>query len=93
MSFEIQYFCCILQNENRNDKTYATICAIVALPKGTKIEPISEPIIYDADNHNEAAFGQLPGWVQDVIRNSEQWKDRNKADSLEPDATDDDLPF
>ena len=63
-------------HETRTDKTYVNIAAIIGLPKGIKLDPLSEPIIYDADDHDEVQFQRLPEWVQNIIKNSEQWIER-----------------
>ena len=73
--------------DTKDGKTYTYIMGIMNLPKGTKLEPISEPILYDIDNHNENVFCQLPEWVQTIIKNSEEWKTSHQNNN------DEDLPF
>lgn len=61
--------------------TYANVGAIMSLPKGTKIDPPINPIIYfdlEAEDALEQ-IGKLPNWVQEKIRKSETYKRMTEA--------------
>ena len=77
-------------HETRDDKTFVNVDAIIGLPKGVTVQPMSEPVIYDADDHDETAFARLPEWVQNRIKQSEQWKAREMV-ALPFDETPDEL--
>lgn len=59
-----------------NDKGYANISAIMSLPKGTKIDPpINDIVYFDLEEENALEqIGKLPNWVQEKIRKSETYK-------------------
>lgn len=64
---------CQLQiiNEEKNNKTYNSIAAIMALPKGTKLDPLTETIIFDMEEPESFKYwGRIPGWIQEQIKKS-----------------------
>lgn len=64
-------------NEERNNKTYPNVVAIMAMPKGTTTTNAEEIIYfntYEKETFNN--FVKIPKWIQDKIRNCE-----NKAES------------
>lgn len=77
-------------------KTYANLATIMGLPKGMeKPKAAGELITYDLDQHDEAAYQKLPGWLQEAI------KERVSSDTARTVAAngssapefDDDIPF
>ena len=59
-------------NVENNDKTYPNIAAIMAMPKGMKVDGADETIYfntYEPETWN--TFGKIPKWIQDKIRKCE----------------------
>lgn len=53
----------------KNDKTYATIQAIMPLAKGMKVEPLSKIVIFDLmDDTTWGEWKEIPEWIQNKIR-------------------------
>lgn len=77
-------FITIIHNEY-NDRTYANVAGIMALPKGVKPVELSEPaLVFDIDDLSESAVEQLPKWIGDIVKQSEEWKHmKNAADQAE----------
>lgn len=65
-------------------KEYANIQGILGLPKGLAAPPPTIPFItWDMDQWDDAAFEQLPEWVQEKIKKSTQYqKDHAPKDEL-----------
>lgn len=57
------------------DGNYANIASAAALPKGMPApEAKSELIDFDVENWDDAKFGKLPEWLQELVKNSTQYK-------------------
>lgn len=56
----------------------AVVGGIMKLPKGLSAPvPTSDPITFDLDDeHADALMEELPGWIQERIKQSETWKER-----------------
>lgn len=85
-----------LTHDTRDGRTYANISAVSALPKGMTAPTLSkDPVLFDLDSPDEAVFSALSERLQETIRSSAEWQDRQSAGSPgEPPADDgDSLPF
>lgn len=73
----------VIHNEY-NGNTYANINTIM----GTKERPeaVNTDVIFDINNPDMEVFDNLPDWIKDKIRNSEEWqsKENNKVYGQEP---------
>lgn len=83
-----------------NNKTYANIQNIMALPRGMKPGALSEPpLVFDLDAADLKAVDDLPGWIADTIKKSSTYQERlaetipNKPAFAEIDDEDGELPF
>lgn len=62
-----------------NGNTYANISSIMALPRKAEKGKLSEPpIVFDLDTASEEDIENLPGWIADIVRSSETYKNRQK---------------
>jgi hypothetical protein len=85
----------------KGDKTYANIAAIMALPKGLKVEPPKSTLVYDLDIPSAVEeITKLPEWIQKKVMESENWKEltNDKTGATEEnhnngDPSDSDFPF
>ena len=73
---------CQLQiiTEEKNNKPYTNIVAIVAMPKGMQVDGAEDTVYfntYEPETFNN--FGKIPKWIQDKIRNCEN-KEESKLD-------------
>ena len=82
----------------QNDRGYAYIGSIMALPKGTpSVEPATQTIYFDLENKScLTMIDNLPTWISDKIKASPEYSklvsnDNEFSEIL--DDTDDDLPF
>jgi len=58
--------------------TYANINSIVKLPKGTPVpEAYNKPLAFTPTQPDMEAFSKLPQFVQDKIRQSDEWQINN----------------
>lgn len=65
---------CQLQiiNEERNGKTYNNISAIMAMPKGMKVEALDETVIFITNNPETwNNWSKIPKWIKDKIKKME----------------------
>ena len=79
-----------------NDKGYANVAAIMAMPKNMpKVKPKSETVYFDLSTPECLAFmDKLPEWVQDKIKKSEDYKALIKNNpQAEEEFEDESLPF
>jgi len=79
----------VVHEQRPDGRAFVNIAAVIGLPKGMQIPPMSEAICYDADDHDAAVFARLPEWVQDRIKQSEQWKASGAGGAIQREA----LPF
>ena len=60
----------------KGDKTYSNIAAIMALPKGMKVEPPANTMVFDLDSDNvKNDILLLPEWIQKKVMESTTWKE------------------
>lgn len=65
---------CQLQiiNEEKNGKTYNNISAIMAMPKGMKVEPLEETTVFITNNPETwNNWEKIPKWIKEKIKKSE----------------------
>ncbi len=77
---------CQLQiiNEEKNGKTYNNIAAIMALPKGTKLEELEETTIFDMENPDSFKYWEkIPGWIQDQIKKAVNYEESGLSEFVE----------
>lgn len=61
---------------------YANIDTIMPLFPGLAAPTTSTPLkVWDMDNWDDKAFGELPGWVQDKIKKSTQYQKEHAPDT------------
>lgn len=68
---------CQLQiiNEEKNGKTYNTISAIMAMPKGMTVSTLDEITIFITNNAETwQNWEKIPKWIQDKIKKSEGYE-------------------
>lgn len=79
----------IVHNESTDGNVYANIDTISKLPKGLKPgKPTLEPSsLYLNDDFDEEVFDELPDWLQDKIKKTDEYKSLfgSKADEEEED--------
>lgn len=64
----------------KGDNTYSNIAAIMALPKGMKVEPPASTLVYDLDDKKAVEnIILLPEWIQKKVMESITWKELNKS--------------
>ena len=69
---------CQLQiiNEEKNNKVFNNIAAIMALPKGTKLDELQETTVFDMENpETYKHWGKIPGWIQERIKKAENYEE------------------
>lgn len=58
-----------INEQERNGKTYTNIAAIMALPKGTKVDAIDEAYVFDTyDNKTWDNYEKIPNWIKERIK-------------------------
>lgn len=65
---------CQLQiiNEEKNGKNYNNISAIMALPKGMKVDPLEETVVFITNNPETwVNYEKIPKWIREKIKKSE----------------------
>lgn len=84
---------CQLQvlHSEKNGKIYPSIASFMALPKGTKVpEPENEVIYFDLYGQQDievikAEMKKFPEWIQNLIKESQTYKDMVSPPVPEPD--------
>ena len=84
-------------HKESNGKTYANIQNIMALPKGMAQGKLSKPpVVYDIDADPIEAVESLPKRIQDVVKKSASYQEKQaagpKLEEVEDDGSDE-LPF
>ena len=82
-------------------KIYANVGAVMPLAKGTaKLTPENPTMVYDLPEEGQITFpADLPEWIQNQIKNSEEYVDRVNGHSkpkptpAQMEAADQDVPF
>jgi hypothetical protein len=71
-----------LLNVIQNDKGYSNIDTVMPLPKGMD-DPSSDTALlsFDVDEWNDDTYALLPGWVQEKVQNSSQYKKAHAPDT------------
>jgi hypothetical protein len=58
----------------KGDSKYANIIGMSPVPKGMVCPPaFNAPLCYNTEEHDEAVFSQLPEFIQDKIKMSDEW--------------------
>jgi hypothetical protein len=58
----------------KGDATYANIIGMSPLPKGMVCPPaFNNALCYNTEEHDETVFSQLPEFIQDKIKMSDEW--------------------
>lgn len=89
-------FITVVHSKGQNDKVYANVGAVMALPKGTPPAKLSEPpTIYDIDEDPLEKLDALPEWLQEIIKKSPSYEEKRNATPTfqEIDDSESDLPF
>ena len=69
---------CQLQiiNEEKNGKTYNNISAIMAMPKGMKVEPLEETTVFITNNPETwTNWEKIPKWIKEKVKKMEGYED------------------
>lgn len=87
----------------KDDRSYANISAIMALPKGMGKGSLTEkPLVFDLDTASLDDVEELPNWIGDIIKKSSTYQEKLSAEQVTaeteltelPDDFDDgELPF
>ena len=87
----------------KGDATYANIIGMSPLPKGMVCPPaFNTALCYNTEEHDDAIFAQLPEFIQDKIKMSDEWiarvtkpipVERAAAMVAEQEKEDDGFPF
>lgn len=87
----------VAHQKGSDGKTYANLASIMGLPKGMEKPAASGPTIaYDIDQHDQAVFEKLPGWLQEAIKervSSDTAQTVGANGSSQPDFDDETIPF
>ena len=85
----------VTHRKGQNDRTYADVGAVMALPRGTKPAELSEPpMVYDIDEDPLEKLDALPQWIQDIVKKSSSYEEKLNAKPTFTEVQDDgDLPF
>ena len=79
-----------------NGRPYANVGSIMALPKGTKPDKLSEDVlVFDLDSASIEDVEKLPKWIGDTIKKSSTYKEKTMTppEVTELPEDDGDLPF
>ena len=58
-----------INQQDRNGKTYVNIAAIMAIPKGMKVEPIADTYVFDVDDKETwNNYDKIPNWIKKKIK-------------------------
>lgn len=61
--------------QSKQGRTFAKLGAVTVLPKGLKPdEQVNPSLLFDLDKPNRGVLDQLPGWVQEEVGKSPEWK-------------------
>lgn len=60
-----------INQEEKNGKTYTIIAAIMAIPKGMKVEKLENTYVFDTyDPSTWIYYDQIPNWIKERIKKS-----------------------
>lgn len=76
---------CQLQVVLNETGEYANVANLMPLPRGVAAPATdTKPIRWDMESWDDAAFGELPEWIQEQIKKSTQYqKEHTPADSIQ----------
>lgn len=58
-----------INEQEKNGRTYTNIAAIMAIPKGTKVDSIDETYIFDTyDEKTWNNYEKIPNWIKEKIK-------------------------
>ena len=61
--------------QSKQGRTFAKLGAVTVLPKGLKPdEQVNPSLLFDLDKPDKTVLDQLPGWVQEEVGKSPEWK-------------------
>lgn len=89
---------CQLQiiHSDKGGKTYTNIASIMGLPKGMRVDPPANDIIYldMTEDGFEELLAKIPNWIQEKVRSSDTYKGITASGHTGTEEDDDDgLPF
>ena len=87
---------CLLQivHSKSGDRTYANLGGITKLPKGMpQPTPLTDKIRFDIDESPLSMIEELPSWIQDIIKESIEYKKRTGSFEELDDDEGGELPF
>lgn len=69
----------------KQGKRYANVVSVAAVPKGmAKLAQINPSLEYSLEHHDQATFDKLPGFLQDIVKTSMEWKELSETTKQEP---------
>ena len=84
----------VVHEASREGRTYATIAAIMALPKGTPKPKPENPLEFFSFDDSMKIPSTLPDWIQDIMKESNEYKLENMpADQSVPEPGTDEPPM
>lgn len=70
----------------KNGSTYANVTSVTAVPKGYPVPAaINPPVEFSLEDHDEAVFRALPEFLQKIIKESDEWKQKGAAPAEDAD--------
>lgn len=64
----------------KGDATYANVTAVTSVPKGIEAPAAVNPVVqFSLDEHDEGVFRSLPDFLQEIIKDSDEWKQAGAA--------------
>lgn len=58
-----------INQQDRNGKTYVNIAAIMAIPKGMRVEPIKDVYVFDTyESETWNNYDKIPNWIKEKIK-------------------------
>jgi len=71
-------------HKEKNGKKFTNINSILALPKGTVIEPYEEPYYFDIDDMNSwKNLKRIPDWIKDKIKKNQDYEGSKLKEFIE----------
>lgn len=73
----------------KGDAAYANVTAVTGMPKGMQAPALVNPLVeYSISEHDQTVFDKLPDFMKEIIRGSDEWKERSAPSAdPEPDQT------
>lgn len=58
-----------INQQDKNGKTYVNIAAIMAIPKGMKVEPVKDIYVFDiTETETWNNYDKIPNWIKEKIK-------------------------